>query len=211
MGRKALATDGQNPLAIVIGCADSRCPVETLFDAQPGDLFVLRNAGNTLAHQGGSVLASVEYATGALGTKLLVVLGHTKCGALAGATNTAWAASTPDGHGGLKQRPSILDTYLGDLTPAVHEAREQLNKDAKVDQITALAIKTNVFRTIEKCLDFSEPLRQKVAAGEVELHGAIYQIDSGKVEFLGQHPRLAKLLEQKNGAVGGNKKILGGA
>merc|ERR1712157_390008 len=79
---------GQNPFATVIGCADSRCPIEILFDCQPGDLFVLRNAGNTCTHAEGSMVGSLEYSVSALGTNLIVVLGHTKCGALAGATKT---------------------------------------------------------------------------------------------------------------------------
>jgi carbonic anhydrase len=207
--RSALAQDGQNPLAIVVGCADSRCPVETLFDVQPGDLFVLRNAGNTCAHKEGSVIASVEYAVGALGTKLLVVLGHTKCGALAGATKTALAAEAPaQGTDGGKSRLSALDVYLGDLTPAVHEARCQLCKEAGVDEISALAIKMNAFRTIEKLLEFSEPVRREVSAGKVELHAAMYQIESGKVDFLGQHPELAKLLQQKEGTAP-EEKLMG--
>ena len=84
--REALAMQGQAPHTAVVGCADSRVPLETVFDALPGDLFVLRNAGNTCTHAEGSILGSLEFCTGALNTQLIFVLGHTNCGAIKGAT-----------------------------------------------------------------------------------------------------------------------------
>ena len=69
--RKALVKEGQAPLAAIVGCADSRAPLETVFDAMPGDIFVLRNAGNTCTHAEGSVVGSLEFCIGALGTKIL--------------------------------------------------------------------------------------------------------------------------------------------
>merc|ERR1719310_592055 len=86
---RSLADDGQSPMAAIIGCADSRVPVEIVFDAQPGDLFVLRNAGNTCMCAEGSIVGSTEYCIGHLRTPLVLVLGHTKCGAVAGATKMA--------------------------------------------------------------------------------------------------------------------------
>ena len=74
-----LSEGGQNPEAIVLGCADSRAPIEILFDVRPGDLFVLRNAGNTCAAAKSDLIGSIEYAISHLHTKLLVVTGHTKC------------------------------------------------------------------------------------------------------------------------------------
>ena len=71
--RKALVKEGQAPHTAIIGCADSRAPLETVFDAMPGDIFVLRNAGNTCTHAEGSVVGSLEFCIGALGTKILVV------------------------------------------------------------------------------------------------------------------------------------------
>merc|ERR1711879_711880 len=92
--RRALAEYGQNPFATIIGCADSRCPLEILFDVQPGDIFVLRNAGNTCTHAEGSLVGSVEYSVGHLHTNLVLVAGHTRCGAIAGATSTALSAKS---------------------------------------------------------------------------------------------------------------------
>merc|ERR1719346_721504 len=94
--RQVLVDEGQAPLAAVVGCADSRCPVETLFDSMPGDLFVLRNAGNTCTHAEGSIAGSLEFCVGALKTNLIVILGHTKCGAVVGATKTYLANKGQD-------------------------------------------------------------------------------------------------------------------
>ena len=93
--RKELDREGQAPHTAIIGCADSRCPLETLFDTLPGDIFVLRNAGNTCTHAEGSMVGSLEFCTGKLGSRLIMVLGHTKCGAVYGATNAYIAAKRP--------------------------------------------------------------------------------------------------------------------
>merc|ERR1712050_599342 len=99
-----------------------RCPLEILFDCQPGDLFVLRNAGNTCTHAEGSMVGSVEYSVGALGTNLILVLGHTKCGAIAGATKTMISnrgcSTTP--------KSSTLDILLQDLGPVAMQAESEL-------------------------------------------------------------------------------------
>merc|ERR1712151_111751 len=118
--RQALAQYGQNPFATIIGCADSRCPIEILFDVQPGDIFVLRNAGNTCTHAEGSMVGSVEYSVGHLHTNLVLVLGHTRCGAIAGATSTAMSVKSKpkkdDAHA------STLDKLLRGLRPMALQA-----------------------------------------------------------------------------------------
>jgi len=188
--RTALAEKGQNPVAVVIGCADSRCPIETTFDAQPGDIFVLRNAGNACLCGEGSIVASAEYATAALGTQLLVVMGHTKCGAMVGATKLVVG---PDAN--AKKDPeslSALEKYLDGLTPACKEAAQKLGAGASVDDVAASAIRLNAFRTIKSLVEHSPALSEKVRSGAIEMHGAVYNIETGAVEFLGQHPDLAK-------------------
>ena len=95
--RKELVDMGQAPHTAIIGCADSRAPLETIFDAMPGDLFVLRNAGNTCTHAEGSMVGSLEFCCGKLGSKLILVMGHTKCGAIAGATATYLANKGAEG------------------------------------------------------------------------------------------------------------------
>merc|ERR1719198_1980396 len=121
--RAALAEFGQNPFATIIGCADSRCPIEILFDVQPGDIFVLRNAGNTCTHAEGSMVGSMEYSVGHLHTNLVIVLGHTKCGAIAGATGVA--LSKKEKPESVKEQ-STLEKLLGGLGPVALQAAAEL-------------------------------------------------------------------------------------
>ena len=104
--RKALVKEGQAPHTAIIGCADSRAPLETVFDAMPGDIFVLRNAGNTCTHAEGSVLGSLEFCVAALQSKMVLVLGHTACGAIKGATATYLQAKS-----GNKPQAGILEPF----------------------------------------------------------------------------------------------------
>lgn len=191
--RQALAQYGQNPFATIIGCADSRCPIEILFDVQPGDTFVLRNAGNTCTHAEGSMVGSVEYSVGHLHTKLVLVLGHTKCGAIAGATGAALSEKANPGK--VKQQATTLDKLLVGLGPVALQAASELPAGASVDEVAAHAVKVNVFHTIEKLLTYSKPLREKVSQGELEVQGGIYDIVSGKVVFLGRCPRQGLVLD----------------
>jgi carbonic anhydrase len=189
---EALVAYGQNPYAVVIGCADSRCPLELMFDAEPGDLFVLRNAGNTLTHAEASMVGSVEYSVGNLQTNLVLVVGHTKCGAIAGATKMALDSA------GTVQKDSTLNTLLTDLGPVALQAQAECHSMASVEEIAAHAVKVNVFRTIEKLLTYSEPLRAKARSGALQLHGAIFDIATGQVEFLGPSPRQCLLLDSES-------------
>jgi len=192
--RRALAQHGQNPFATIVGCADSRCPLEILFDAQPGDIFVLRNAGNTCTHAEGSLVGSVEYSVGHLGTSLVLVLGHTRCGAIAGATATA-LSKTDKSQRDDAQSSSTLDKLLAGLGPVALQAASELPAGSTVEEVAAHAVKVNVFHTIEKLLTYSKPLREKVRQGDVVVQGAIYDIVSGRVEFLGACPRQALVLD----------------
>ena len=116
--RKELVDMGQAPHTAIIGCADSRAPLETIFDAMPGDLFVLRNAGNTCTHAEGSMVGSLEFCTGKLGARMILVLGHTNCGAVYGATNAYLAAKKS----GTASVESALEGLLLDLAPVAEKA-----------------------------------------------------------------------------------------
>ncbi|CAE7491122.1 cynT [Symbiodinium sp. CCMP2592] len=155
--RKALVDKGQAPHAAIIGCADSRAPVETLFDAAPGDLFVLRNAGNTCTHAEGSFLGSLEFCVGKLGSRLIVVMGHTNCGALAGAAGTYLsikeAAET-------KTPGCALEGLLQGLTSVAAQTAQELGGTPAAGEIASAAVKVNVFNTINFLLKFSEPIRK---------------------------------------------------
>ncbi|CAE8633373.1 unnamed protein product [Polarella glacialis] len=205
--RRALASHGQRPVATVIGCADSRCPVEQLFDARPGDLFVLRNAGNTCTHAEGSMVGSVEYSVAVLETKMILVLGHTGCGAIMGATKLFLERSAKKyieatcqkdaqkstDQGCCKSKSSLLG-LLDALVPVAERACVSLGGGSSTEEIAAHAVKVNVWRTINFLLSYSRIIREKVASGELELQGAIYNMSSGAVEFLGKSPKQAQLL-----------------
>jgi len=204
--RQALAAHGQNPMAAIIGCADSRVPIEILFDVQAGDVFVLRNAGNTLTHAEGSMVGSVEYCIGPLGAKLVLMIGHTKCGAIGGATQTMLSRKKETGGGGQPPASKTsLDKVLAALGPVAEQAQLELAPGASAEEIAAHAVYVNVFAGMEKLLIYSEPIRKKVEAGEVEVHGAVYDIVSGEVKFLGQHPRLPLLVGTRAGLVQDDK------
>mmetsp|Transcript_67362 Transcript_67362/g.195073 ORF Transcript_67362/g.195073 Transcript_67362/m.195073 type:complete len:347 (+) Transcript_67362:66-1106(+) len=187
---KALAAFGQKPMAAVVGCADSRAPVELLFDAPPGEIFVLRNAGNTLSNAEGSFVGSLEFSVNALGVKLIVFLGHTQCGAIKGATARTLATKG----GSPVAQKALLDRLLVGLSPVVEQAWQDLGGEATEEEIATAAVEVNVMAGIQKLVEFSDSIRAKVKTGEVQVHGAVFDIETGKVKFLGEHPNLAQII-----------------
>ncbi|CAJ1384010.1 unnamed protein product [Effrenium voratum] len=185
--RRQLVDEGQAPHTAVIGCADSRAPLETIFDAMPGDIFVLRNAGNTCTHSEGSMVGSLEFCTGKLGSRLILVLGHSKCGAVYGATKAYLS--------GARGKASALEGLLQGLGSVAQQAAEELGADAKEEDVAARAVKVNVFQTMAFLLRYSEAIRESVRTGQVQIHGGIYHLETGSVEFLGQSPLQGQLLD----------------
>ena len=152
--RLKTAVHGQHPYAAILTCSDSRVPPEHIFSAGIGELFVVRTAGNVV---GGFELGSVEYAVEHLGVGLIVVMGHSQCGAVA-------AALAGDGHG-----------YIGDI---VHEIR--LGLKGANDEETA--IRNNIVHSKSRLMK-SEIIRASVLSGKTDIVCAVYHIDSGRVEF----------------------------
>ena len=192
--RQELVDMGQAPHTAIIGCSDSRAPLETIFDAMPGDIFVLRNAGNTCTHAEGSMVGSLEFCTGKLGARMILVLGHTKCGAIYGATNAYLEAKKSE----KATVESALEGLLLDLAPVAEKAVTEMG-DKDADEIAAYAVRVNVFHTIDFLLKYSASLREKVKSGQVEIHGGVYHLDSGKVEFMGRSPQQKVLLSTNLG------------
>ncbi|CAK8988785.1 unnamed protein product [Durusdinium trenchii] len=205
--REALATKGQAPHTAIVGCADSRVPLETVFDALPGDLFVLRNAGNTCTHAEGSILGSLEFCTGALKTQLIFVLGHTNCGAIKGAT-AAYLASKDAKR---KKASQALEVLLSELGSVAAEAQAQCGSKATEEEIATAAVKLNVLHTMNFLLQYSQPIREKVRSGELEIQGGVYDLKSGRVEFLGQSPMQSKLVNSTTKAAPSLQQAIGGA
>jgi carbonic anhydrase len=158
-------------------CADSRVPVELLFDQGIGDTFVIRVAGNVSDID---EIGSIEYGVCHLHTPLLVIMGHTRCGAVTAVFNQE------ELHGCI---PSLVDN----ITPAVVSAKENEHGESQ-DQLIMEAIKSNVWNSIKDLLKGSPEVLQLAKEGAVKIVGAIYDIDSGVVSWLGEHPQKATLL-----------------
>ena len=164
---RSTAKNGQAPFATVLSCADSRVPVETVFDRGVGDLFVVRVAGN-VADPG--TLGSMEYAAEHLGTPLIVVMGHSQCGAVKAAMDGA------ELYGNL---PTLIDS----IRPAVRKARSE-HREATAEQLLDASIAQNVRHQIDAAVIKSPQLRHMVLHGKVKIVGAVYDIETGRVEWL---------------------------
>ena len=175
--RRGEMTDGQAPIAIVLGCADSRVPAEIVFDQGLGDLFVIRVAGNIVAP---SQVGSVEFAAARYGTPLVVVLGHSQCGAI--------AATIEDIRSGGPNPSSNLRSIVERIRPSVEGLFEtELAKDEVA--LTAHAVRANV-RASTNHLRHGSPLLEKLIQDEgLLVVGAEYALDSGKVEFFDGVPK----------------------
>jgi carbonic anhydrase len=184
-GRRSETALGQKPFAVVLSCSDSRVPPEIVFDQGLGDLFVVRVAGNVA---GGDEIASIEYGTGHLGAPLIVVMGHSACGAVTAGVEGAQASGN-------------LAGLLHPIIPAAERARKA-NPGASGAPLIAAAIEANVWVSIENLLGGSDELRALVSSGKVRVVGALYDLASGQVRILGPHPEQARLLAAP-GHVGG--------
>lgn len=169
--RQKLAT-GQSPFAIILGCADSRVSPEFVFDQRPGDLFVTRVAGNYLTMDS---LASMEYAVEFLGTPLILVLGHTSCGAISAAVDVATSNAA---------LPGSLPALAKQIVPAVEQARA---KGAAGDRATLIqhATNENIRRTVDAIKGAAPLLSRYVEAGTLSVAGGLYDLNTGQVEIVG--------------------------
>ncbi len=177
--RLAEVAKGQKPFVTINGCSDSRVPPEILFDQGLGDIFVVRTAGNVSATD---QIGTIEYGTEHLGTRLVVVLGHTKCGAV-----TA-VAKGEHVHGNI---PALVSS----IVPPVKKVKSAHPNEATEKWLNE-AIVANTFESVANVLKKSEIVRELVLDGKVKIVGAIYDVDSGKVEFLGEHPEQLRILAQ---------------
>ncbi|MBL8728132.1 MAG: hypothetical protein JNM25_06860, partial [Planctomycetes bacterium] len=165
--RREELTHGQQPLAIVLACADSRTPPEHVFDAGLGELFVIRIAGNALNDD---ALASIEYAAAHTGASLLVVMGHTRCGAVQAALD----------HPENAEMSANMRTLLGRIEPSVAQARAGGDRS----DINYLAVRANVLRTVTEARSRSALLRQLEGEGRFALLPAVYDIATGDLSWL---------------------------
>jgi carbonic anhydrase len=164
--RVAELVSGQNPFAVVLGCSDSRVPIETVFDQEPGQLFVVRVAGNFLNNDG---LGSIEYAVAVLKSKLILVLGHSNCGAVTAAVTFVRDGTT---------QPSHIQDLITALAPAAGATRG-VQGDWVVN-----AIAENVRLNVQAVANRSTIITNAVKAGDLEVVGGVYDLRSGSVSFL---------------------------
>ena len=159
------AAAGQYPFAVVLSCLDSRIPVEHVFDQGIGDVFTARVAGNVVNPD---ILGSMEFATKVVGAKVIVVVGHDRCGAMKGACDNVQLGN--------------LTALVGSIQPSVAAAAGPTcnSKDAAlIDRIA----EHNVERTIAQIREKSPVMRELEAQGQLKIVGAMYDLDTGSVQF----------------------------
>lgn len=169
--RRLELVNGQSPFAVILGCSDSRAPVELIFDQGFGDLFVIRVAGNVAAS---SQIGSVEFAAGEFGARLVVVLGHTQCGAVQAALSQLMAS--PGGG------PHNLQFIVDQIRPVV----ERLLTDGPPSgpaELKRLAVRANVRRNVERLRSGSPLIERLIREDGLMVVGAVYSLETGVVDF----------------------------
>jgi carbonic anhydrase len=159
--------DGQWPFAVVLSCIDSRTSAELIFDQGLGDIFSVRIAGNITNED---ILGSMEFACKVAGSKLIVVLGHTKCGAVKGACDHVEMGN--------------LTALLSKLRPAVDDETITRNeRNSKNGEFVENVASINVHRTVNAIMERSHILHEMIEKGEIGICGAMYNVETGVVEF----------------------------
>ena len=174
--RRQQLTEGQSPIAVIIGCSDSRVPVELIFNQGLGDLFVIRVAGNIIEP---TLVGSAEFAVRSFNTKLVVVLGHSKCGAVAAVVKSALHV------------PTVSDSIepsanVRAILTRIHSAlrlEPSINHNDNHDTIMKIAVRKNVEASVQSMLDYSDFFQRMVEKHKILPIGAQYDIDTGEVEF----------------------------
>ncbi|MBK9353724.1 MAG: carbonic anhydrase [Bacteroidetes bacterium] len=159
--------DGQWPFATILSCIDSRTSAELIFDQGLGDIFSVRIAGNIVNTD---ILGSMEFACKVAGSKLIVVLGHSKCGAIKGACDHVEMGN--------------LTELLAKIQPAVYQEKQTSeNRSSSNGEFVENVASINVKRTVKNIIERSFILENMVENGEIGVVGAMYNIETGKVEF----------------------------
>ena len=177
--RKAeFAVQAQRPIAIVLGCSDSRVPAEIVFDQGLGDLFVIRVAGNVVAP---SQVGSVEFAASRFGTRLVVVLGHSRCGAVLATLEVLEGAGAAETRG--------LRSIVERISPVVQPLLG-VGRIADRDELIREAVRANVRSSVDRLRRGSALLEQLVTDEGLCIVGAEYSLETGRVDFFESPPFL---------------------
>lgn len=168
---RSVLLENQSPIAVVLGCSDSRVPVELVFNQGFGDLFVIRVAGNIVAP---SQIGSIEFAAEKFGTKLVVVLGHTSCGAIEATLDQLQRATV--------ERSRNLQGIVDRIRPAVSGLMHTELRDNR-EQLRKAAGRTNVSMSANFLRHGSMIIEQMIAEGDLLVVGAEYSLETGVVDF----------------------------
>jgi len=171
-GRLALL-EGQSPIAIVLGCSDSRVPVEIVFDQNLGDLFVIRVAGNIIAP---SLIGSVEFAASKFGTRLVVVLGHSNCGVVLSTIEELGLAPG-------SQSPN-LKAIVDRIRPHVEDVLTAADSGTEFTELVSAAVRANIAASAAELRAGSAILADLMANDGLQIVGAEYSLETGVVAFL---------------------------
>lgn len=178
--RQVSATsDGQHPLAVVLSCIDSRTPAELLFDLGVGDVFSVRIAGNTISPK---VLGSIEYGCAVAGAKLVLVMGHTKCGAVTTAVRAACTTEPMAQLTGCQHVEHILDDIRESIDESVCRRIDQLSPEEQLAFVD-LVSRDNVMRVVDQIPVQSETLRRLQREGRIAIVGAVYDVTTGTFNY----------------------------
>jgi carbonic anhydrase len=171
--RPADTAGAQQPFAIILGCSDARVPAEIIFDQGLGDLFVIRIAGNIVAP---SQIGSIEFAATKFGTRLVVVLGHSQCGAVLAAVDELQIPAAA--------RSRNLNTIVDFVRPSVEAAIAACGTEQR-DAVVARAVRENIRRSVEHLRHGSRALENLIDTDGLRIVGAEYALETGRVEFIG--------------------------
>lgn len=180
LNRQVVATaQGQHPLAVILSCIDSRSPAELLFDLGLGDIFSIRVAGNVV---GPKVLASMEYGTAVAGAKLILVLGHTRCGAVSAAVQFHDSQRPVSEVSGCQH----LDHILKRIDESIDDSEQANDKKPAPSEESLIVdvIRKNVAHSVRYVLEESETIRNLVSERRIAVVGAVYDVSTGEVEIL---------------------------
>jgi carbonic anhydrase/SulP family sulfate permease len=179
--RQVIATaHGQHPLAVVLSCIDSRTPAEIIFDLGVGDIFSVRVAGNVSSRK---VLGSIEYGCAVAGAKLVLVVGHTRCGAVSTAVTMACTKDAPAHALGCENVEFILQEIQQVVPPEQCRDFDRMSESQREQMIDAMA-RENVRHVVETITRDSDTLARLVKEGRIAIVGAMYDVLTGEIEFL---------------------------
>ena len=160
-------SDGQHPFAVILSCIDSRTSAELIFDQGLGDVFSVRIAGNIINED---ILGSMEFGCKVAGSKIIVVLGHTKCGAIKGACDHVEMGN--------------LTALISKIQPAVYDEKSELeNRDSSNSEFVEKVAAINVKRSVHAIMERSPILKEMIEDGSIGIVGGVHDITTGEVSF----------------------------